>query len=306
MNDPEQHISEFEEETFDALGIALAIAENALLLLLVPLLIGLLSYGGTFALPQRFESVSVVRAITPIASTVDGEKLPENPAMIPASVAAFMTTDAVIDGAALKTAMTPDASVGMTERMRDETRKKIDTQLGNDQTITLITSDDTPVKAQRLANAILELTFVETRPKSAERTRLVSELSQLEKREQYLAAASQRVRAAFEQGGSAGDVGRLGESYALILSQLSQIQRRILSIQVRLEGLTNEALLQSPTLPTAPVSPKRSMIAVLSTLVSGLLMLIFVLIRESWRKSYASGQHQARIAALKQRYGFGR
>ncbi|WP_159608413.1 hypothetical protein [Hydrogenophaga sp. PBL-H3] len=306
MNKPEQHSGDFEEDGVDLIEIIIALAENALLLLLAPLFIGVLTYAVMHALPQRFESVSIVRVVPPVVSNLDGDQLSINPAEVPAVVAAYMTASPVLDAAMVKSGIVTEPSIATIERVRSELKSKIKTRVESDgQSITLVVSDKSPVMAQRLANVILESTFIESRPRPNERFRLEGELTQIKKRMQELSTTRQLVQSVIEQGSPGGELGKLVESYALISSQQSQIQRRILSIQVRLEGLTNETLLQNPTLPTAPVSPKKLMIAVLSTLLFGLLMLTLVLIRESWRKSYVSGQHGARITALKRKYGFG-
>lgn len=84
------------------------------------------------------------------------------------------------------------------------------------------------------------------------------------------------------------------------------MQEALLKVEKEMQGLTSEDLLQSPTLPKKPVSPKKGLIAVLSALGTGFLVLVLVLMRQFWITSKTLEPHRHRLDALKRSYGLGR
>ena len=115
------------------LDILLTLAENAKLLIVGPLFVGLCALGIGYMLPQTFESIAVLQAEQATAS--------------------LMTTAAVLDPVVTKLGLAKDASV---EEARSGLRQSVKASVGrNDKllTLTLTVSGSTPQQAQAKANA---------------------------------------------------------------------------------------------------------------------------------------------------------
>ena len=78
------------------------------------------------------------------------------------------------------------------------------------------------------------------------------------------------------------------------LVALGELQARylvdVLSIPRALQGLSRDVVIQVPTLPVAPVSPKKGLIAVITAVGVGFVLLLFVFMRQSWRNSAAANE----------------
>ena len=113
------------------LDILLTLAENAKLLIVGPLFVGLGALGIGYMLPQTFESIAVLQAEQATAS--------------------LMTTAAVLDPVVTKLGLAKDASV---EEARSGLRQSVKASVGrNDKLLTLTVSGSTPQQAQAKANA---------------------------------------------------------------------------------------------------------------------------------------------------------
>jgi uncharacterized protein involved in exopolysaccharide biosynthesis len=65
-------------------------------------------------------------------------------------------------------------------------------------------------------------------------------------------------------------------------------------------GLSRDAIIQPPTLPTEAVAPKKGLIALLSALASGFLLLLWVFAQKAWvntRQDPLMAEKQARLIA---------
>ena len=78
-------------------------------------------------------------------------------------------------------------------------------------------------------------------------------------------------------------------------SQNAQIE-----IEQKLQGLDPSALVQEATLPTKHVTPKRSLIAIMSALITGFALFLFVFIRQIFlRNASQDSEYAEKLAALK-------
>ena len=97
-----------------------------------------------------------------------------------------------------------------------------------------------------------------------------------------------------------GDAGTslvaLGELQARYLAEVINIPRA-------LQGLSRDVAIQSPTLPTDPVAPKKSLIAVLAALGSGFALLLWVFMRQAWRGAAQNPDAAEKQAKLRLAFG---
>ena len=152
------HVSEaiqpIQQEEIDLLDILVTLAENIKLLILGPLLVGICALGIAYIVPQTFESIAVLKAEQATAS--------------------LMTTASVLDPVAADLGLT---KVDSAEEARKLLREQIKVSVGrNDKLLTLTVSAPAPQQAQAIANAVLQQTYVQSRPKGSDLTRLEIQL----------------------------------------------------------------------------------------------------------------------------------
>ena len=266
------------------LDILLTLAENAKLLIVGPLFVGLGALGIGYMLPQTFESIAVLQA----------EQAP----------ASLMTTAAVLDPVATKLGLAKEQTP---EEARRTLREQIKVAVGrNDKLLTLTVSARTPQQAQAKANAVLEQTYLQSRPKGTARARLETQLAEAQARlknaQNAATSVVKRLESSSITSASGADLAR-GNGYAELLSATAAAQTQISALESQLEGLSEAQLVQAPTLPEKASQPKKGLLAIGATLATGLLLLLFVFMRQASRNTAANAEAAGKLARIRRALG---
>lgn len=273
------HVSEaiqpIQQEEIDLLDILVTLAENIKLLILGPLLVGICALGIAYILPQTFESIAVLKAEQATAS--------------------LMTTASVLDPVAADLGLT---KVDSAEEARKLLREQIKVSVGrNDKLLTLTVSAPAPQQAQAIANAVLQQTYVQSRPKGSDLTRLEIQLKDAKARTKSAEDAAGALLKRMESNGAAGST-ESARGYAELLNVAAAAQNQVAALQAQLEGVTDAQLIQAPTLPEKASKPKKGLIAIGATLAAGLALMLFVFVRQAVRgaaKDAGAASKMARI-----------
>jgi hypothetical protein len=97
----------------------------------------------------------------------------------------------------------------------------------------------------------------------------------------------------------------LPRGYADLLNFVTSSQASVIALEKELEGMSDEQLLQAPSLPEKPVSQKKAMKATIAALATGFALLLFVFIRQGLRTAGADPESAAKLAAIRRALGFG-
>lgn len=268
-------IQPVQQEEIDLLDILVTLAENIKLLILGPLFVGICALGIAYIVPQTFESIAVLKAEQATAS--------------------LMTTASVLDPVAADLGLT---KVDSAEEARKLLREQIKVSVGrNDKLLTLTVSAPAPQQAQAIANAVLQQTYVQSRPKGSDLTRLEIQLKDAKARTKSAEDAAGALLKRMESNGAAGST-ESARGYAELLNVAAAAQNQVAALQAQLEGLTDAQLIQAPTLPEKASKPKKGLIAIGATLAAGLALMLFVFVRQAVRgaaKDAGAASKMARI-----------
>lgn len=263
------------------LDVLVLLAENIRLIIILPLVIGTIALGVSFFLPQTFQSVAVLQADQATASL-----------MIAAPV-----LDPVIGALGL-------AKKGTLEESRIELRDRIKVVVGRaDKLLTLTVSARTALQAQAIANSLIQKTFEESRPKASVLARLKIQLNEAQVRLKNAQDASVGVLKRLESNSSVATGVELAKGYADLLGATGVAQSQVLALEAQIEGLSAAQLVQSPTLPERASQPKKSLIAIGATLAAGLVLLLFIFMRNVFRKSTVSENTSAKLMRIRKSVG---
>ncbi|MEY4755591.1 MAG: hypothetical protein RJA34_489 [Pseudomonadota bacterium] len=277
-----------EGDEISLLDLLITLLENVRLLVIGPLMVGLVALAVSFGLPRSYESVAVLRADLPWLNGRDGVA-----GSSPAAIASLMTTAAVLNPVASELGLAKDSDL---EAARIALQKRVKVAVGKqDRLLTLTASADTPALAQQLAQAVLQETYEQSRPKGGHLDRIQAALlaaaDRQAKAKQVLAQGiaaqpgAQRTVAWRPVGDAAGNPAEAARNYADILRVSAETQQQIIQLETEMAGLSDAQLVQSPTLPTYAVSPKKTLIAIFAAVASGMLLVMFVFIRQALRTS---------------------
>jgi LPS O-antigen subunit length determinant protein (WzzB/FepE family) len=270
------------KEDAGLLDVLLVLAENIKLLTIWPLIVGLCALGISFLLPQTYQSVAVLQADQATAS--------------------LMTTTSVLD----PVIATLDLAKGQTlEEARSHLKTKILTVIGRgDKLLTLTVSADTAQNSQVLANALLRQTYLESRPKGSARVRLEAQLAEAKTRLNNAQSAAAGLLKRLEANNSGANGGaEVVRGYADLLTAAGAAQTQISILETQLEGVSDSLLVQPPSLPEKASQPKKLLIAIGAALVAGMILLLFVFIREALRNTASNARAAEKMARIRQFLG---
>lgn len=281
MNEEMQNVFPAKEEV-GLLDLLVTLAENVKLLIIGSLLVGLCALGISFMLPQTYQSVAVLQAEQATAS--------------------LMVTAAVLDPVIGTLGLAKDDTV---EDARRKLEAQIKTAIGrNDKLLTLTVTDRTAQQAQAIANDVLQQTYQQSRPKGTARARLETQLAEAQARFKNAQDASAGLLKRLELNSTgASSSAEVARGYAELLSATGAAQNQISALEAQLEGLSQAMLIQSPTLPLKAISPKKGLIAIGATLAAGLVLLLFVFVRQAQRNSAANPGVAVKWARIRQSLG---
>ena len=272
-----------ENNQFSLIDLLLVIAENIKLLVLGPLAIGVIALLAGFALPQSFTSQAILASAPPQAVTM-------------------MTSPLVLDPVIKILNFADGISI---EAARAKLAGQIKAVIGKDALLRLDVTAKTPSEAQKNANLIIDAYLKSTAPGELDR-------ADLEKRLTYAKTSLDSVRKLIERitSNGAGILNKpitLGEAGTSVVA-LGELQARylgeVLSIPRTIQGLSRDAVIQPPTLPTEAVAPKKSLIAILSTLVGGFVLLMWVFVLKAWGNARQDPMSAMKLARLRAALGF--
>jgi capsule polysaccharide export protein KpsE/RkpR len=269
-------------EEFSPLDILVTLVENLKLLILGPLLVGLCALAIGFAWPKTYESVAVLQS----------EQFP----------ASLMTTAAVLDPVIVSLGLAKDETV---EDARSRLREQIKAVTGRtDKLLTLTVSAGTAEHAQALANALLQQAYKESRPRANARLRLETQLAEAQTRLKNAQTAAASLARRLESSAAITSGNDPGRGYAELLNTASEAQKQLSALEAQLEGLISPAqLIQAPTLPQKASKPKKTLLAIGATLATGLLLVLFVFMRQIAVKTAANTRAAEKLARIRRSLG---
>ena len=277
-----------EEDEVSLLDLLVVVAENLRLLVLGPVLIGLLALAIGYVLPQSFVSQSILALPTSTQT--------------PTQAVAVMVSPLVLDPVIEALKLTDGRSLQVT---RNALAKQINANVGKDGLVRLDVTENSPVAAQNIANAIIDTWLRTTLPTTLDRADLQARLA-------YAKVALSSVRALLERltSESSSNLNKSltrGES-GISMVAVGELQARyfseVLTISRTLQGLSRDVIVLSPTLPTEPVAPKKSLIAILAAIGGGFALLLWVFSREAWRRAAQDSQSAKKQSRLRGILGF--
>lgn len=287
------------DDSIDLQNLLLTVAESARLLVIGPLLIGALAYGVAHLMPQTYESMAVLKIDTPAAS----EEVSEG--MTPAAMASLINSSLVLNASLKRLGQLEGLNEREAEVRLTKLRRDVNTQVGrNDKLLTVTVAANSPQAAQQTARTILNTAFEESRPRGGEQEKMQVEIVLAKQLLVDLKSSGETLKSVLEQGKANPnvDIGKLAEAISTLAVDRVKLQAGLHQLERRAAGVSEGDLLQPPTLPQRAVSPRKGLVTIFATLVSGMTLLLFVLVRQALRTGACTEQQRERWLALRKQY----
>jgi uncharacterized protein involved in exopolysaccharide biosynthesis len=274
---PIPHQSCDQDYEISILDILVVLAENIRLIIIFPLVIGLIALGISFLIPPTYQSVSWLALgegdMNGMQSREVMEKVLEKTDWIHASTRE----------AALKK---------LGSKLQISFNKKYNC-------LSITSEASTPQKAADLNALLINEYRAYSLPKGKalegvnEKIRMLSdELSVLE-----LVAKKISVNVEKVVPGTEGD--NVARSYASINEKMPIVKQGLYGLRQTLLGFGAEVFIQHPTLPENPIKPKKAQFAIMMTIASGFLTILFVFIRAAFRNLSRDAEASEKIQRIR-------
>lgn len=281
QQNPIPHQSIDQDYEISILDILVVLAENLRLIILVPVVIGLLALGISSLIPPTYQSTSVLHL---------GEvAVPE------------MNSEEVFSKVLEKTDW---IKASTHEEALKKLRKKLQASFVKQDNIVKITAEGpTPQKAAALNTNLIDTYRVYSLAKGKvldsinESVRISSE--SIVRLEEVAKKISQNIDKV--SPGTEGD--NVARAYTTITSMLAVEKSKLFGFKQSLIGFGSEVFIQEPTLPEKPIKPKKAQIAIMATLASGFVTILFVFIRAAFRNLSGDAESSEKMARIRKGIG---
>lgn len=278
-----------EEREMGALDLLLVIAENIRLLVLGPVLIGVLAWGLAHFLPPTYSSQAIL--VLPLPSMVLTQ-----PMQTPAQAASLMVSPLVLDPVIELLHLSQGVSIQVA---RDALAQQVKPDAGKEGLLRLEVRAGTPVLAQAICAAVVDVWLKTTVPGPQDR-------AYLEQRLTFAKTALDSVTALINRLGTDGEA-RLGKPLTRgeagnSLVGLAELQERylnnVLLIPNEMQGYPRDVVRQAPTAAVEATRPTKIVVAIMSAATTAAVLLLWVLLGQAWKRSArdaALAEKQSRI-----------
>jgi uncharacterized protein involved in exopolysaccharide biosynthesis len=287
MQDPAYTPDPSTDHAINLLDALVIVAEHIKLLVLGPLLAGLTALGVGFALPETYQSTSLL--------VVEKSNRPLNVSM----VSTLATSASVLDPVA--------KSFGLLDRglSVDQARQQVLAQVNisvgrNDKLLNITTTAPEAEQAQQINRLLVQHLLEQSRPHGAELARLQDWLA----REQASYARSIRIEQNLaEQLATGKALDKIPAAYSSVFSANVTRWGTIQTLEAQLTGLQPSDITQPATLPERAIKPQKSLIALVAALAAGFVLLLFVFARQALRNLAANPDSAAKLARIRRAFG---
>lgn len=264
------------DDEISLLDLLATLTDNLRLLVLGPIVVGLLALGITFLVTPTYESRSVLK--------LEGDNT------------ALLASDDVLSPLLSVATWLPASHsrtvqlTNLREHIRPSFNKK-------DETHVITVTAPSAEQAQTLHIALIDQLRKQLQPKGKAladiRQRQTTAQATLDELNTVIPAMSKDIA----RPGAKNDAGL--RAYSLLLEQRLNTQKILQEANNELNPFGDEAFAQAPSLADRPVKPKKALIALLTGLASGFLLLIFVFIRQAIRNAASNPQDAARLVTIR-------
>ncbi|CAD7035530.1 hypothetical protein REJC140_03420 [Pseudorhizobium endolithicum] len=278
------------DDEISLLDLSVVVAENLKLLIIVPLLAGTLAYFAIDALkPREYKSEALVRADAHEIALLRSARVLNEP--LRQSTLLSQHDDRI-----------QAARSSLLEAM---TLEPVD---GTGMYRITLTLDD-PDEANRLLTQIIAKLISESEPLGDYRSMLELQLETQQAALDDLTASFARLNEGYSRLLTGGDgqvpliQGEIGQSLVALISSIEAKRQEVARTTQALSGsLSEEDVIQAPTLPDNPEPRGLFMISALVVVIMGFLVLVGAFAREGLRRASASPNGSAKVARIRRAF----
>jgi len=113
-----------------------------------------------------------------------------------------------------------------------------------------------------------------------------------------------KLFAQLESQASTAQGDKLIESLTTLQERKNGLQNSLLQLENQLTGYGQEILLQQPSLPEKPSSPKKSQVTIIAGILAGFILLVWAFLRAALRAASDDPECASKLARIRKSFGF--
>ena len=290
-NDP-THITQPNDE-ISLLDILVVLSENIKLLIIGPILVAAAAYSIASLLPKTYQSIAWLRPVA-VVSGQSGQGV----------VANVTSKDAL--SAFLQSSEGLKWSVGLAEQealAKLQRAVKASHNAKQDYVSVSITAS-TPAQAQASCQALIQLVLESLKPTGQLKSQITAKIELEKKSLKEIEDIYTKLSSQLESQASTAQGDKLIESLTILQERKNGLQNSLLQLENQLAGYGQEILLQQPTLPDKPISPKKFQITLISGILAGFALLVWAFLRAALRATSEDPECASKLARIRKSFSF--
>ncbi len=253
------------KRTFSVQALGSAILDNLKLLLLGPLIVALFAFGIANLLPKWYTSVVYLNLDE--AGAREADVLMRSAPVLDKVLSEFKTLQDTLEAR---------------RRFLDGNRRIVVAPGDIQKTSKLFRmeySDRDPRLAQKVNSLFVEAWLESTRPPAEKRKMIEAEIERKDLRSKSISQLIDRLQKDATSLVAQSLQGELATPIMNLIEKRDQDLESLVTLRNSLNGLSRDVVFGTPDLPEEPSWPKKGMITILAGFVTGLLLLMFVILR---------------------------
>ena len=280
------------DDEISLLDILVVLSENIKLLIIGPILVAAAAYSIASLLPKTYQSIAWLRPVA-VVSGQSGQGV----------VANVTSKDAL--SAFLQSSEGLKWSVGLAEQealAKLQRAVKASHNAKQDYVSVSITAS-TPAQAQASCQALIQLVLESLKPTGQLKSQITAKINIEKKSLQEIEEIYTKLSSQLESQASTAQGDKLIESLTTLQERKNGLQNSLLQLENQLAGYGQEILLQQPTLPDKPISPRKFQITLISGMLAGFTLLVWAFLRAALRAASDDPECASKLARIRRGFG---
>ena len=157
----------------------------------------------------------------------------------------------------------------------------------------------TAAQAQASCQALIQLVLESLKPTGQLKSQITAKIDIERKSLKEIEDIYTKLSSQLESQASTAQGDKLVESLTILQGRNDALQKSLLQLENRLSGYGQEILLQEPTLPDKPISPKKFQITLISGMLSVFALLVWVFLRAALRAASDDPECASKLARIR-------
>jgi len=162
----------------------------------------------------------------------------------------------------------------------------------------------TPAQAEASCQALIQLVLESLKPTGQLKSQITAKINIEKKSLKEIEDIYTKLSSQLESQASTAQGDKLIESLTTLQERKNDLQNSLMQLENQLAGYGQEILLQQPTLPDKPISPKKFQITLISGILAGFALLVWAFLRAALRAASDDPECARQFARIRKSFGF--